>query len=89
MKRGLISQKESLFLITKLISRKQLEESESTNTSKFSRKSGEQRVAHNKLELVMVIVPKCNSSPACLKQLASGEIRGLLILFLKTQVWWK
>jgi len=45
--------------VIKLISRKQSEEPESTNLSKFSRISGEQRVAHNELELVRIIVSKC------------------------------
>ena len=88
--RGLIFQKGSLFLVTKLIFRKQSEEPESTNFSKFSRTSGEWRVAHNELELVRIIMPKCGiSSPVCLKQLAPGEMRRLLTLFLETWVQWK
>jgi len=74
----------------KLISRKQLEEPESTNLLKFSRTSREWRVVYNKLELVRVVVPKYGiSSPVCLKQSAPGEIRELLTFFLETQVWWK
>lgn len=81
MERGSISQKGSLFLVMKLISRKQLEEPESTNLSKFSRTSREQRVAHNELELVRVVAPEYGiGSPACLKQSAPGEMRGLLTL---------
>ena len=65
----------------KLISRKQSEEPESTNPSKFSRTNGEWRVVHNELELVRVVIPKCGiGSPACLKQSAPGEMRGLLTL---------
>jgi len=76
--------------VTKLISRKQLEEPESTNPLKFSRTSGEQKVVHNELELVRVITPKCGIGfPACLKQSASREMRELLILFLETRVQWK
>ena len=74
----------------KLISRKQSEEPKSTNLSKFSRTSREWRVAHNKLELVRVVAPKYGIGfPVCLKQLAPGEMRELLTLFLETQVWWK
>jgi len=67
MGRGTISQNGSLFLVTKLVSRKQLEEPKSTNPSKYTRMSREWRVAHNNLEPVKVVVPKCGiDSPASL-----------------------